>query len=152
MDQQSVLALDRVRQGFIKATTAQANKIRGVLAAFGLVVPQGIDYITSRVCGGGDAVLSSDDLHVLPASNRFPCRPVGGPPRHVDEKFWIGKARQAQAPRLAALFARPQWRSWLRAPPSRYLDSPHSMNRPMRDDAVETHGRQFVEESPPAFL
>jgi transposase len=49
IDQQSVLALHRVRQGFVKARTAQANQIRGLLAEFGLVVPQGIGYITSRV-------------------------------------------------------------------------------------------------------
>lgn len=49
IEQQSVLALHRVRQGFVKARTAQANQIRGLLAEFGLVVPQGILYIPSRV-------------------------------------------------------------------------------------------------------
>jgi len=49
IEQQSVLALHRVRQGFIKARTAQANQIRGLLGEFGLVVPQGIGYITQRV-------------------------------------------------------------------------------------------------------
>lgn len=49
VEQQSVLALHRVRQGFVKARTAQANQIRGLLAEFGLVVPQGILYIPSRV-------------------------------------------------------------------------------------------------------
>ena len=42
VEQQSVLALHRVRQGFVKARTAQANQIRGLLGEFGLVVPQGI--------------------------------------------------------------------------------------------------------------
>jgi len=48
-EQQSVLALHRVRQGFVKARTAQANQIRGLLGEFGLIVPQGIGYIASRV-------------------------------------------------------------------------------------------------------
>lgn len=49
VEQQSVLALHRVRQGFVKARTAQANQIRGLLGEYGLVVPQGIGYIASRV-------------------------------------------------------------------------------------------------------
>ena len=49
IEQQSVLALHRVRQGFIKASTAQVNQIRGLLGEFGLIVPQGIGYITQRV-------------------------------------------------------------------------------------------------------
>lgn len=49
IEQQAVLALHRVRQGFVKARTAQANQIRGLLSEFGLIVPQGIGYITSRV-------------------------------------------------------------------------------------------------------
>jgi transposase len=51
LEQQSVLALHRARQGFVKARTAQANQIRGLLAEFGLVVPQGITHIVSRVPG-----------------------------------------------------------------------------------------------------
>jgi transposase len=49
IEQQSVLALHRVRQGFVKARTAQANQIRGLLGEYGLVVPQGIAYIAKRV-------------------------------------------------------------------------------------------------------
>ena len=49
IEQQSVLALHRVRQGFVKARTAQANQIRGLLAEFGLIIPQGIGYIATRV-------------------------------------------------------------------------------------------------------
>jgi transposase len=48
VEQQAVLALHRVRQGFVKARTAQANQIRGLLGEFGLIVPQGIGYIASR--------------------------------------------------------------------------------------------------------
>lgn len=49
IEQQSVLALHRVRQGFVKARTAQANQIRGLLGEFGLVIPQGIANIAKRV-------------------------------------------------------------------------------------------------------
>jgi transposase len=49
VEQQAVLALHRVRQGWVKARTAQANQIRGLLSEFGFVVPQGIGHITSRV-------------------------------------------------------------------------------------------------------
>ena len=49
VEQQAVLALHRVRQGWVKARTAQANQIRGLLSEFGLIVPQGIGQITSRV-------------------------------------------------------------------------------------------------------
>jgi transposase len=49
VEQQAVLALHRARQGFVKARTAQANQIRGLLAEFGLIVPQGIGHIATRV-------------------------------------------------------------------------------------------------------
>jgi len=49
IEQQAVLALHTVRQGFIKARTAQANQIRGLLSEFGLILPKGIGYIVSRV-------------------------------------------------------------------------------------------------------
>ncbi len=49
IEQQSVLALHRVRQSFVKARTAQANQIRGLLGEFGLIIPQGIANIAKRV-------------------------------------------------------------------------------------------------------
>src|SRR6202163_3964322 len=47
--QQAILSVHRVRQGFVKARTAQANQIRGLLGEFGLVIPQGIINVTKRV-------------------------------------------------------------------------------------------------------
>ena len=44
-----MLSLHRVRQAFVKARTAQANQIRGLLAEYGLIVPKGIGVIASRV-------------------------------------------------------------------------------------------------------
>lgn len=49
VDQQAVLALHRARQGMVKARTAQANQIRGLLSEFGLIVPQGITHLYQRV-------------------------------------------------------------------------------------------------------
>jgi len=49
IEQQAVLSLHRARQGFVKARTAQANQIRGLLAEFGIVVRQGIGHVTSCV-------------------------------------------------------------------------------------------------------
>lgn len=66
VEQQAVLALHRVRQGFIKARTAQANQIRGLLAEFGLIVPQGIAHITLRVPD-----LIEDASNELPGSFRM---------------------------------------------------------------------------------
>jgi transposase len=65
VEQQAVLALHRVRQGFVKARTAQANQIRGLLAEFGLVIPQGICHVAKRVPG-----LIEDASNELPGSFR----------------------------------------------------------------------------------
>lgn len=40
VEQQAVLSMHRVRQGFVTARTAQANQIRGLLAEFGIVLKQ----------------------------------------------------------------------------------------------------------------
>jgi len=49
VEQQAILSVHRVRQGFVKARTAQANQIRGLLGEFGLVIPKGICNIAKRV-------------------------------------------------------------------------------------------------------
>ena len=50
-EQQAVLALHRIRQGFIKQRTAQANQIRGLLSEFGIIVPQGIHHLRQCLPG-----------------------------------------------------------------------------------------------------
>lgn len=40
-EQQAILSCHRARQGAVKARTAQANQLRGLLAEFGIVIPQG---------------------------------------------------------------------------------------------------------------
>ena len=49
VEQQSVLALHRSRQGFVQARTAQGNQLRGLLGEFGIVFPQGICHIQSKL-------------------------------------------------------------------------------------------------------
>ncbi|CAG9179549.1 hypothetical protein LMG23994_04196 [Cupriavidus pinatubonensis] len=66
VEQQAVLALHRVRQGFVGARTAQANQIRGLLAEFGLVVPQGLTHVFGRV-----RELIEDASNELPGSFRL---------------------------------------------------------------------------------
>lgn len=66
VEQQSVLSLHRVRQGFVRARTAQANQIRGLLGEYGLVVPQGIAYIAQRV-----PALIEDAQNELPGTFRL---------------------------------------------------------------------------------
>ena len=48
-DQQAVLAAHRARTGFVKARTAQANQIRGLLSEFGIVMPQGMATLNERL-------------------------------------------------------------------------------------------------------
>jgi len=47
--QQAILSVHRARQGFVKARTAQANQIRGLLAEYGIAIAQGIGHIPKRV-------------------------------------------------------------------------------------------------------
>ena len=49
VEQQAILSVHRVRRGFVKARTAQANQIRGLLGEFGLVIPKGISNVAKRV-------------------------------------------------------------------------------------------------------
>src|SRR5471032_3461459 len=49
VEQQAILSVHRARQGFVKARTAQANQIRGLLAEYGIAIPQGIGHIAKRV-------------------------------------------------------------------------------------------------------
>jgi transposase len=49
VEQQAILSLHRVRQGLVKARTAQSNQIRGLLAEFGLILPKGVGQIAQRI-------------------------------------------------------------------------------------------------------
>ena len=58
-EQQAILALHRVRQGFIEQRTATVNRIRGLLAEFGMVLPQRADQVRRA------AVVVAEALPVL---------------------------------------------------------------------------------------
>ncbi|SFL09927.1 Transposase [Nitrosomonas aestuarii] len=63
-EQQAILSIHRARQGFVKARTAQANQIRGLLSEFGIVIPQGIRSINKRMV----AILEDAENKVEPES------------------------------------------------------------------------------------
>lgn len=48
-EMQAVLALHRARQALVKARTAQANQIRGLLGEFGIVIRTGIGNVTKAL-------------------------------------------------------------------------------------------------------
>jgi len=48
-EQQALLSVHRARQSFVKARTAQANQVRGLLAEYGIIIPLGISHITKRL-------------------------------------------------------------------------------------------------------
>jgi transposase len=58
-EQQAVLSLHRVRQGFIEQRTATINRIRGLLAEFGIVLPQHANQVRRA------AVVVAEELPVL---------------------------------------------------------------------------------------
>lgn len=51
IEQPAILSVHRARQGFVKARTAQANQIRGLLSEFGIIIPRGIHSIAKQVPG-----------------------------------------------------------------------------------------------------
>ncbi|MBP4052424.1 IS110 family transposase, partial [Chromobacterium violaceum] len=48
-EQQALLAVHRARAGFVKARTAQANQLRGLLAEFGITIPVGLASLRRRL-------------------------------------------------------------------------------------------------------
>ena len=58
-EQQALLALHRVRQGFIEERTALINRLRAVLTEFGVVLPNRTQWVRR------DALIAADPLPVL---------------------------------------------------------------------------------------
>ncbi|WP_420475135.1 IS110 family transposase [Noviherbaspirillum sp. ST9] len=54
LEQQALIALHRARQGFVKARTAQANQIRGLLSEFGIVMSKGICQVSKQLANIGE--------------------------------------------------------------------------------------------------
>jgi len=86
-EQQAVLSLHRARQGFVKARTAQANQIRGLLAEYGIVVPQGITHIAKRL----PAILE-DGENELPGTFRHLLARLGDHLKELDRQ--VGELEQ----------------------------------------------------------
>jgi transposase len=55
-EQQAVLALHRTRQGFIAERTAVINRIRALLAEFGVVLPQSAEVVRRQASSGAEAL------------------------------------------------------------------------------------------------
>jgi transposase len=68
-EQQAILSLHRVRQGFIEQRTATINRIRGVLAEFGVVLPQRAEQVrrAAVVMAEGLPILARDAIGDLRA-------------------------------------------------------------------------------------
>src|SRR5471032_569930 len=88
IEQQAILSVHRVRQGFVKARTAQANQIRGLLGEFGLIIPQGISHVAKRV-----PALLEDASNELPAAFR---QLIADLTRHLKELDQHVKELEAQ--------------------------------------------------------
>lgn len=58
-EQQAILSLHRVRQGFVEQRTATINRVRGLLAEFGIVLPQRADEVRRA------AIASAEQLPLL---------------------------------------------------------------------------------------
>jgi len=80
-EMQAVLALHRARQGFVKARTAQANQVRGLLSEFGIVIAKGIGHIGKRL-----PEILEDGENVLPAMMRQLLRRLGENLKEMDDQ------------------------------------------------------------------
>lgn len=80
-EQQGILAMHRARQGFVKARTAQANAIRGLLGEFGIVIAQGIGHIAERLPG-----ILEDGENGLPGSFRQLMQRLGDHLKELDRQ------------------------------------------------------------------
>ena len=81
VEQQAVLALHRARQGFVKERTAQGNQIRGLLAEYGIVIPQGIGHIAKSL-----PEILEDGENGLPGSFRHLIDRLGAHLKELDRQ------------------------------------------------------------------
>jgi len=49
VEQQAMLSLHRAREEFIVDRSATSKRIRGLMAEFGLIIPQGIGHVRSKI-------------------------------------------------------------------------------------------------------
>jgi transposase len=79
--QQALLSVHRARQGFVRARTAQANQIRGLLAEFGIVIPKGIGHIAKRL-----PEILEDGENALPGMMRELVARLGENLKQIDQQ------------------------------------------------------------------
>jgi transposase len=95
-EQQAVLSLHRVRQGFVEERTATINRIRGLLAEFGIVLPQRAAQVRRA------AVVVAQDLPVLAreaiADLRAHLNYLDGRIEHYERQL-VALARQCESAR-----------------------------------------------------
>nr|VFK52872.1 MAG: Transposase [Candidatus Kentron sp. TC] len=48
IEQQDIQSIQRIREGAIRERTRQANRIRGLLMEYGIIIPQGINHLRKR--------------------------------------------------------------------------------------------------------
>lgn len=77
-EQQAVLSVHRVRQGFVEERTAAINRIRGLLAEFGQVLPQRAAEVRRRAASAAEG---------LPALAREAIGDLLGHLRALDERI-----------------------------------------------------------------
>ena len=95
IEQQSILAVHRIRQSFVQARTAQANQIRGLLGEFALVLLQYTSYCAESARTTGRR-RQQRAARIIPAHELAPAR---SPKRAGQEGSGIGMPDRAMAPR-----------------------------------------------------
>src|SRR5215469_12700217 len=78
VQQQSDLSLHRVRQGFVEERTATFNRIRGLIAEFGYVLPNGVEQLRQT---GARGTRSTSERKSLPNDRGASARLTRGPER-----------------------------------------------------------------------
>jgi len=86
-EQQAVLTVHRVRQGFVEERTAMINRIRGLLAEFGQVLPQRASEIRRGAAAASEAlpVLARDAIDELLAHLRTLDQRIAGYDRQLEQ-------------------------------------------------------------------
>lgn len=81
IEQQDIQSVHRIRARYVRGRTALANQIRGLLAEYGIVIPQGIRYIRNNL-----PLILEDAENELSISGRKLFSDLYEQLRNVDEK------------------------------------------------------------------
>jgi len=78
LEQQAILSLHRVRQGFVEERTATINRLRGLLSEFGIVLPLKADTVRRQAAAA---------IETLPALAQGACDDLRAHLRTLDERI-----------------------------------------------------------------